>query len=177
MKKIEVVNSYEEFKKVYELFRREPFYEAWTEEEFLEEFEFLKSEGEVFGCFDGGEIVGLSNLLFKAQSSHPVKFTNPESVMYISDIAVLEQYRGCGYAKALADYIIAYTEGLDKYEEMYLRTNLKGSMSEKIFTDRGFKVMTKDGEIITQDVVFPRTVEGLSNSDTRKFLSKTLRRR
>ncbi len=177
MKKIEIVNSYEDFRKVYELFQREPFYEAWTEEGFKEEFNFLKECGEIFGCYDGGEIVGLSNLLFEAQESQPVRFVDPTRVMYISDIAVLREFRGKGYAKALADFVIEYTAQRSKYDEMYLRTNLEGSMSEKIFLDRGFEVMYDNGQIITQDVSFPRTRSDISEVDTRKFLSKKLERR
>ena len=47
-------------------------------------------------------------------------------------------------------------------------------MSEGIFVPRGFEVMTKDGQIITQDIYFERTIPDLSTIDTRKFLSRKL---
>ena len=97
--------------------------------------------------------------------------------MYISDIAVLKEYRGNGFAKQMADFAIAYTELLNYYDEMYLRTNLENSMSERIFEERGFEIMTKDGQIITEEVSFPRTILTLPNTDKRKFLSKKLVKR
>lgn len=37
--------------------------------------------------------------------------------------------------------------------------------------------MTKDGQIITEEVSFPRTILTLPNTDKRKFLSKKLVKR
>lgn len=173
--RIKNLKNYEEFRKVFDIFKYYPFFEAWTEDEFYEEFLYLKQMGEIFGCYlDDNEIVGLVSLIYGAKSSHPVKFENPEKVMYISDIAVTDKYRGNGFAKKLADFAIQYTYLLNYYNEMYLRTNLENSMSEKIFVDRGFEVIKNNGVIITEDVSFPRTNPAVNNIDTRKFLSLKL---
>lgn len=173
---ISVLQKYEEFRRVFGIFKGAPFYEAWKEEEFLEEFEYLKTYGEIFGFYTNtGDVAGLVSLIYGAKDSHPVKFLEPKKVMYLSDIAVLPKYRGNGYAKELAKFAISYTKWLEFYKEMYLRTNLEGSMSERIFMNYGFDVMKKDGIIITEEVSFERTNPEISNTDVRKFLSKRLR--
>ncbi len=173
--KIQNVKKYEEFRKVFDIFKHYPFYEAWSEEEFQSEYDYLKTEGEIFGYYmNTGEIVGLVSLVYGAKSEHPLTFENPNKVMYLSDIAVLDNYRGNGYGKRLADFAIEYTKLFNYYNEMYLRTNLENSMSEGIFVNRGFEVMKENGNIITQEVSFERTKADLPTLDTRKFLSKRL---
>ena len=52
-------SDYESFKKVFSVFEAEPFYEAWTEEEYAYEFlDFIKN-GEIYGIFFGNTIWGL----------------------------------------------------------------------------------------------------------------------
>ena len=121
------------------------------------------------------KIVGLLNLVYGAQKNHPLEFDNPEKVMYISDIAVLEKFRGKGCGSELAKYSIDFTKSLNKYELMYLRTNLVGSMSEGIFKKQGFEIVNdKNGNILTQEVQFERTKPDLPTSDIRKFLIKKI---
>ena len=173
--KVQNLKKYEDFRKVFEIFRHYPFFEAWSEEAFKEEFEYLKDEGEIFGYYaNTGEVVGLISLIYGAKKEHPVEFDDPDRVIYLSDIAVLDKYRGNGYAKRLADFVIDYASIFNYYQDMYFRTNLEGSMSEGIFVPRGFEVMTNNGEIITQDIYFERTKPELSTTDTRKFLSRKL---
>lgn len=174
-KNIDIVNNYDDFKKVFDVFKGYPFFEDWKDNEIEEEFYYIKKNGEVFGIYyDKNTIMGILNLIYSARDYHPVTFSDPERVMYISDIAMLKEYRGNGFAKRLADFSIDYTNDLNRYDYMYLRTNLEGSMSEKIFTDRGFTVMKDNGKIITQDVSFKRIGEELPSYDTRKFLVKKL---
>ncbi len=173
--RIKNVKSYEDFRKVFEIFKHYPFFEAWNEEEFLEEYKYLKSNGEIFGSYTNlGDIAGLITMIEGAKESHPVTFVNPDKVMYISDVAVLEPYRGNGYAKQLVNFAIEYTKLLNYYEEIYMRTNLENSMSEGIFVQNGFEVMKNNGIIITEDISFPRTLPDLPETDTRKFLSRKL---
>ena len=175
--RIKNIKEYEDFRKVFDIFKYYPFFEAWTEEEFREEYDYLKNDGEIYGYYmNTGEIAGLISLIYGAKSDHPVRFEDPDKVMYISDVAVLEPYRGNGYAKRLADFAIDYARLFNYYNEMYLRTNLEKSMSEGIFTQRGFEVMKEDGKIITQDISFIRTIPDLPTIDTRKFLCKKLTR-
>lgn len=173
--RIKNIKEYEEFRKIYGIFMEYPFYEAWTEEQFAEEYEYLKNNGEIFGCYGNTEnIFGLIALVYGAKNTHPVEFENPDKVMYISDIAVLNEYRGNGIGNYLADFAISYTELLNYYNEMYLRTNLENSMSEGIFARKGFEIVRKDGLIVTEDVYFPRTNSSISDIDKRKFLTKKL---
>ncbi len=175
--RIKNLKNYDEFRKIFEIFRYYPFFEAWNEEEFREEFEYLKTYGEIFGYYlSDGEIVGLISLIYGAKESHPVKFNNPDKVMYISDIAVMSDHRNKGYAGRLADFAIKYTKLLNYYENMYLRTNLENSMSEKIFLKRGFEVMKLNDKIITETIKFKRTREDINEEDVRKFLSLKLER-
>ena len=173
--RIKDVKNYSDFRKVFEVFKDKPFYENWIDDEMLKEYEFLKQYGEIYGYYiDDTKIVGLVSIIYGSIKEHPVKFLNPEKTIYLSDIAVVSDERGKGYAKKLADFIIEYAELFDYYDEMYLRTNLTGSMSEKIFLARGFEIMKdENNKIITQDVSFERT-NGLIEKDTRKFLSKRL---
>ena len=107
---IKNVNNYDDFEKVFKVFKSEPFYEDWTLDELHEEYEKLKNGGEIFGYYlDNSTIVGLITVLRGAKQTHPVTFSDPKKVMYISDIAVINEQRGKGYAKHLADFIINYT--------------------------------------------------------------------
>ena len=51
LEKINDVKSYEDFKKVYNLFRGYPFYEDWNEIDFREEYDFIKENGIMFGIY------------------------------------------------------------------------------------------------------------------------------
>jgi len=172
---IKNVNNYDEFKKVFTVFRGEPFFENWTEDQLRYEFDYLKKDGEIYGYYlDNLDMVGLVSIIYGAIKDHPIIFKNPEKTIYLSDIAVINSERGNGYAKKLADFIINYVKGFNNYNEMYMRTNLEGSMSERIFLNRGFEIIRdENNNIITQDVTFERT-DGSIKKDTRKFLSKRL---
>lgn len=175
---IKNVKKYDDFKKVFEVFKSEPFNENWTEEELYNEYEYLKKSGEIYGYYlDNTTIAGLVTIVYGAIKEHPIVFLKPEKTIYLSDIAVIPQERGKGHAKRLADFIIDYVQLFNYYEQMYLRTNLNGSMSEKIFLERGFTIMNDShNNIITQDIPFER-MNGVVEKDTRKFLSKRLVKR
>lgn len=172
---IKVIDNYEDFRKVFIIFRDYPFFEELSLSEIDEEFNYIKKEGESFGYYLDKQIVGLLNIIYKAKESQPIEFLDPTKVMYISDIAILNEFRGRGYAKKLADFAINYTISLNKYELMYLRTNLINSMSEGIFTSRGFEVYYQDGNILTEEVSFKRSKSDLEEVDIRKFLVKKIR--
>ena len=173
---ISVVNNFKEFEEVFKVFMSEPFYEAWTKEEMEEEYDYIKSHGEILGYYTNFDIAGLLTLIDGAKDSHPVKFENPEKVIYISDIATKEQYRGKGYAKDLVNYFMHFATKQDYYDEAYLRTNLEGSMSEGLFIPYGFQnMLDENNQIITQTCDFARVKPELPETDIRKFLSKKLR--
>ena len=172
---IKDVTDYDDFKKVFSVFKEEPFFENWTEEEMHNEFLELKTNGEVFGYYlDDDNIVGIITFKFGAFNNHPVSFNDPENVVYFSDVAVLKDHRKKGYAKALTDFALDYIQTFGCYKEAYLRTNYQGSMSKGIMEARGFNVIKdEEGNIITQDITFERTGNH-PTSDKRLFLSKRL---
>ena len=172
---IKDVTRYEDFKKVFSVFKEEPFFENWTEEEMHDEFLNLKINGEVFGYYlDDKDIAGIVTFKYGAFNDHPVKFDDPEKIIYFSDIAVIKGQRGNGYAKALTDFALDFIESYNYYTDAYLRTNFEGSMSRRIMEARGFEVVkNNEGNIITQDITFERTGD-YPVSDKRLFLSKRL---
>lgn len=173
--RIKLVDNFSDFEKVFKVFREEPFYENWTKEEMQEEYNEIKSNGEILGYYANNDIAGILTLISGAKESHPVKFTNPDEVIYISDIAVRKQYRGQGFAKELVNYFMNFVNNQEYYKEAYLRTNLQGSMSERLFIPKGFcDMIDENNKIITQMCSFPRTLDNLPEEDERKFLSKKL---
>ena len=96
-----------------------------------------------------------------------------DKTIYLSDVAIKKKYRGRGYAKDLVSFFMNFFEKQDYYNEAYFRTNLNGSMSERIMIPYGFKpIVDENGNLITEDVSFDRTREDLDTVDKRKFLSK-----
>jgi GNAT superfamily N-acetyltransferase len=170
---IVTVKNFNDFKDVFSVFREEPFYEDWQDDSIREQFDYLKENGEVLGYYTDRNIVGIYSMIGGAIPTHPVKFIEPEKVIYLSDIAIKKKYRGKGYAKDLVNFFMNYFENQDYYNEAYFRTNLVGSMSERLMLPYGFKpILDKDGNIITEDVSFDRTNDNLETLDRRKFLSK-----
>ena len=173
--RIKNLKDYNDFKTVFKEFTNYPFYELWTEELFMSQFEYLKKNGEIFGLYlENGDIVGLITMIYGAIISHPLEFKNRDKTIYISDIVVLNDYRGKGYGSKLVEFLLDYIKVYNYYNEVYLRTNLNNSMSEGIFVKHGFEVIKNDGKIITQDVSFKRVNKDVNEIDTRKFLSKRL---
>lgn len=52
-------NDFENFKKVFIVFETEPFYEAWTKEEYIEEFADFINNGQMYGIFLENDICDL----------------------------------------------------------------------------------------------------------------------
>lgn len=173
---LRIVKDFDDFKKVFGVFKTEPFYEDWSDEEMYEEFQSIKKNGEIIGYYKNNDIVGILDLIDGAEDKHPVKFIEPKNVLYISDIAVVKEARGKGYAKDLVrNLMLSLNNVLTQYDYAYLRTNLKGSMSERLFLPYGFETMRdENNQIIIQQVSFPRTID-IQDTDERKFLSKKIR--
>ncbi len=99
-------SDYESFKKVFSVFEAEPFYEAWTEEEYAYEFlDFIKN-GEIYGIFFGNTIWGLITIKEKYLKWDALEIEVAKSI-YLSDIAVCKEARNKGYATQLMRYIIS----------------------------------------------------------------------
>lgn len=156
------INDYENFRKVFMVFESEPFYEAWTEDDYKQEFLDLYENGKLFGIFIDGEMLGLITIKERFKKWDELDIDVEKSI-YLSDVAVKREARKNGYATKLLDFIISeYGDDFD----LYFRTNLEGSMSEGIARKKGFEVI-KDK---VQTVYFKRTRPDIPEVDQRKYL-------
>lgn len=156
------INDYENFKKVFVIFESEPFYEAWTEEEYVQEFLDFINNGQMYGIFLGNDICGLITIKEKYLKWDELEIDVEKSI-YLSDIAVRTNSRNRGYATKLMQYIIS--EFGQNYD-IYMRTNLENSMSEGIALKNNFEII----ENKIETVIFKRTRRDIPEADKRKYL-------
>lgn len=103
------------------VFESEPFYEAWTEDDYVQEFlDFIKN-GQMYGIFLENDICGLITIKEKYLKWDELEI-DVEKAIYLSDIAVCKNSRNNGYATKLMQYIVS--EFGDNYD-IYMRTNLE----------------------------------------------------
>lgn len=162
--------SIEEFSAVYKVFRGAPFFEAWTEKEIRKEyFELLEKGAWMWGYFENGECIGILTLYQCIPGEHPISFQNPKDVVYLSDIAVLEEYRRRGIGGKLFDEAISFSKE-SNFKLIYMRTNAKPGLSKSIgiAKRRGFQEMREK-----QSVNIER-INGKVKDDLRMFLKKEL---
>ncbi len=134
IKKLEKV---EDFKNVYRVFSGPPYNEKYTEEELEEIFREYQEKGYIYGAYNDKECIGLIALERGAKSSQPVSFQD-DSVMYLADIAVLNEYRRNGLGNQLMVYGVMQSKALG-YRRLYMRTLENGSMSYGIAKRIGFR--------------------------------------
>ena len=155
-------NDYNDFKKVFMVFEAEPFYEAWSEEDYEEEFLDFVNNGKMYGIYIDNEICGLITIKKRYLKWDELDIDVEKSI-YLSDIAVRKNSRNKGLGTKLMKYIICeYGNEFD----IYMRTNLENSMSEGIAVKNGFAII--DNKI--QTVSFKRTRDDIPNTDLRKYL-------
>lgn len=135
--KIKELTILEDFKKVYRVFSGPPYNEKYTEEELEDIFKEYQEKGYMYGAYNDEECVGLIALERGAKSDQPVKFEN-ENVMYLADVAVVNNYRRRGLGNQLMLYGVMQSKLLG-YRKLYMRTLEKGSMSYGIALRIGFK--------------------------------------
>lgn len=160
--------NYDDFAKVFKVFEDFPFFESWAPEAIREEFEMFMTEGEIFGCYLEQKCIGIITIQPHKDGKYPVKFKNNEKVMYLSDVAVLPEYRKKGIAGDLFHHVIDHSKAMG-YNKIYLRTNKVNSMSYGIAVKCGFTII----EGIEQDVERIR-VDGTVQKDRRIFLERIL---
>lgn len=156
------LKDYIDFKKVFSVFELEPFYEAWTEEDYQEEFIDFINNGQIYGIYLDNNICGLITIKEKYLKWDELDIDVEKSI-YLSDIAVRRDSRNNGYATKLMKYIIS--EFGNDYD-IYMRTNLENSMSEGIATKNGFEIIKEK----IQTVSFKRTRNDIPETDQRKYL-------
>ncbi len=135
--KITELNNLDDFKRVYRVFSGPPYNETYTEEELEEIFKEYQEKGYMYGAYNGEECVGLIALERGAKPDQPVKFEDKD-VMYLADVAVLNNYRRNGIGNQLMLYGVMQSKILG-YRKLYMRTLAEGSMSYGIALRIGFK--------------------------------------
>ena len=135
--KIKNLDDLNDFKKVYRVFSGPPYNEKYTEEELENIFEEYNEKGYMYGAYVDEECVGLIALERGVKSNQPVKFQD-ENVMYLADVAVLDNYRRKGLGNQLMLYAVMQSKLLG-YKRLYMRTLENGSMSYGIALRIGFK--------------------------------------
>ena len=167
--------DYEIFKSIYCEFASEPFWEKWTEELFKEVFDNYTQNGRCFVCQRSGAAKGLIAVTFGPKGDQPEELER-DNIAWLSDIVVKREFRGQGIGTRLQNFMMDYLRESCKPDMVYLRTNLKGSMSEGLARKTGFEVIKdQSGEPITQDCFFERTRDNIPATDTRKFLAISLK--
>lgn len=127
----------EDFKKVYKVFSGPPYNEKYTEEELEEIFKEYQEKGYMYGAYNNEECVGMIALERGVKQDQPVNFQD-KNVMYLADVAVLNNYRRKGLGNQLMLYGVMQSKMLG-YEKLYMRTLERGSMSYGIALKIGFK--------------------------------------
>lgn len=135
--KIKELTILEDFKKVYRVFSGPPYNEKYTEEELEDIFKEYQEKGYMYGAYNNEECIGLIALERGAKSDQPVKFED-ENVMYLADVAVVNNYRRRGLGNQLMLYGVMQSKLLG-YRKLYMRTLEEGSMSYGIALRIGFK--------------------------------------
>ena len=134
---IKKLTNLNDFKNVYRVFSGPPYNEKYTEEELEEIFKEYQEKGYIYGAYNDKKCIGMIALERGVKSDQPVDFQN-QNIMYLADIAVLNEYRRKGLGNQLMLYGVMQSKILG-YEKLYMRTLERGSMSYGIAIRIGFK--------------------------------------
>lgn len=135
--KIKEITDMGDFKEVYKVFSGPPYNEIYTDEELEEIYGEYQEKGYIYGAYNKEKCVGLIALEIGAKADQPVDFPD-ERVMYLADVAVLDEYRRNGLGNQLMLYGVLQSKALG-FNRLYMRTLQEGSMSYGIATRIGFK--------------------------------------
>lgn len=148
---IKELEKVKDFKEVYQVFSRAPYFEKYTEEELEEIFREYQEKGYVYGAFKGEKCIGLVVLEKGAKKEHPVEFETGKKVMYLADIAVLDEYRKTGLGTQLMAFAAMQTKALE-YQKLYMRTLEPGrSMSYGIARKIGFEQIPGISQMVEKE--------------------------
>lgn len=173
---IKELTDLEDFKKVYKVFSGPPYNEKYTEEELEEIFREYQEKGYMYGVYNKEECVGMIALERGVKENQPVNFLE-EKVMYLADIAVLNNYRRKGLGNQLMLYGVMQSKALG-YGKLYMRTLERDSMSYGIALKIGFKQIPNlfqnvekervNGQVETMQNIFLELDLNSLNKDTLK---------
>ena len=169
MKNIKEIKNLEDFKNVYKVFSEKPYEEKYTEEDYEEIFKHYSEDGLLYGAFLNEECIGLIALTFGVKEGQPVNFGD-DNVIYLSDVAVKNEYRKRGLGTMLMTYGVM--ESIKNgFDTIYMRTLEKGkSMSYDIATKLGFEQIPDIYQMVETENIY-------GNTQTKKniFLSLDLK--
>ncbi len=114
----------------------------------------------MYGAYNGEECIGLIALERGKKSDQPVMFQD-EGVMYLADIAVLNNYRRKGLGNQLMLYGVMQSKLLG-YKKLYMRTLEQGSMSYGIALRIGFKQIPNIFQSVERERI-NGTIEAMQN--------------
>ena len=158
---IKEIEKIEDFKNVYKVFSEPPYNEKYTEEEFREIFEEYQEKGYLYGAYRGEECIGILALERGRKEDQPVKFQE-ENIVYLADIAVLNNYRRTGLGTQLMLFGVMQSKALG-YEKIYMRTlEPEKSMSYGIARRIGFKQIADTYQSVERERV-DGTIEAMQN--------------
>lgn len=143
--KITEIENFSDFFNVYKIYRNPPYCEAWTEEEIIKEYEKIKQNGKLFGYYIQKKCIGIVSLI---ENNQPLKFNSNINAIYLSDLAVLSDYRKSLVALELVNFAIKYAKQ-NSFDKIYLRT-LKDSSSYEfsLFKKMGFIKINDKVEVV-----------------------------
>ena len=161
--------SYDDFYQMYKIFERPPYCEMFSDEEIMQEYELLNRGGCVYGYYEEDVCVGMVSYNDSKFYAHPIHYEHSKAA-YLSDVTVLEDYRGRGIGTKLMKFVVDKAKK-ENYEVMYMRTLKPGeSMSYGIALKLGF-LQLKQTEIIDR----ARHDESRNTVDERIFLELLLK--
>lgn len=146
---IKNLQDFKEFSHIFKVFESFPFFEKWTEEEVLKEFDLNSDNGHIFGYYQDGKCVGFISMRNHYPNEHPVHYGHESRVVYISDLAVLPKYRRCGIATQLLEYAVKVVTS-EGYEYAYLRINENNPMAFNIAKKQGFRKEYDSCEVVSR---------------------------
>lgn len=154
------------------VFAGKPYNEKWSFFEVLTERKFLKeSSGKIFGYYgNSGNLIGFVTYRDMIRGENSLQYSSSENVGYISDIAVLKEYRNLGIGSELFSYCLKQMKE-NGYTIAVMRTLEKGkSMSYNIAVRHGMTEIENAHSIVFKE----RTDNNRQNFDVRIFLDKRL---
>lgn len=166
--KIKELTDLNDFKKVYTVFSDAPYFEKYTEEELENIFTEYHEKGYIYGAYAKEKCLGLIALEIGLNEEHPVNFQD-KKIMYLSDVAVLKEYREKGLGQQLMLYGVMQSKLLG-YDRIYMRTLEENSMSYGIASKIGFQQIPN----AFQDVEKER-MDGTTKTMKNIFLDLNLR--
>lgn len=168
------LENFDEFNDVFQSYSSFPYFEEWEIEAVRKEYEFTLKNGYAFGCYYEGKCVGLITLVPAKFYEHPIKFKDTESVMYISNLVVLFDYRYHSFGSTLAKFSVEFAKK-QGYKTIYFRFRESHEFGKHIAQGLGFSVNYD----AYQEVTRPRTRNynaggQYGDTDVRLFMVKQL---